>query len=87
MVLIKTGFEGAEGPVGMPDGEYLLAFDVKPDGTLGPRRNFAKYESVKVPGHKDTRIAEGNGADGLAIYSGSAFKIQMLAQGFMGRAK
>jgi gluconolactonase len=127
------------------DGEYLLAFDVKPDGTLGPRRNFAKYESVKVPGHKDTRIAEGNGADGLAIDSegrvyactnrgvevfspdgqhlgtirvvwgeqeyalrkpanlafagrdkktlyvfgagGSAFKIQMLAQGFMGRAK
>ena len=127
------------------DGEYLLAFDVKPDGTLGPRRNFARYESVKVPGHKDTRIAEGNGADGLAIDSegrvyactnrgvevfspegqhlgtipvvwgekdyalrkpanlafagrdkktlyifgagGSAFKIQMLAQGFMGRAK
>lgn len=49
------------------DGEYLLAFDVKPDGTLGPRRNFAKYESVRIPGHKDTRIAEGNGADGLAI--------------------
>jgi gluconolactonase len=127
------------------DGEYLLAFDVKPDGTLGPRRNFAKYESVKIPGHKDTRIAEGNGADGLAIDSegriyactnrgvevfspegqhlgtirlvwgeqefalrkpanlafsgrdkktlyvfgagGSAFKIQMLAQGFTGRAK
>ena len=127
------------------DGEYLLAFDVKPDGTLGPRRNFAKYESVKIPGHKDTRIAEGNGADGLAIDSegrvyactnrgvevfspdgqylgtirvvwgeqqfalrkpanlafagrdkktlyvfgagGSAFKIQMLSQGFMGRAK
>lgn len=127
------------------DGEYLLAFDVRPDGTLGPRRNFAKYESVKIPGHKDTRIAEGNGADGLAIDSegrvyactnrgvevfspagrhlgtirvvwgeqqfalrkpanlafagrdkktlyvfgagGSAFKIQMLSQGFMGRAK
>ena len=127
------------------DGEYLLAFDVKPDGTLGLRRNFAKYESVKIPGHKDTRIAEGNGADGLAIDSdgrvyactnrgievfspqgqhlgtirlvwgekenalrkpanlafagrdkktlyvfgagGSAFKIQMLSQGFKGRAK
>jgi gluconolactonase len=131
--------------VNWEDGEYLLAFDVKPDGTLGPRRNFAKYESVKIPGHKDTRIAEGNGADGLAIdgegrvyactnggvevfspqgqhlgtirivwgqkenalrkpanlafagrdkktlyvfgAGGSAFKIQMLSQGFMGRAK
>jgi gluconolactonase len=131
--------------VNWEDGEYLLAFDVKPDGTLGPRRNFAKYESVKIPGHKDTRIAEGNGADGLAIDSegriyactnrgvevfspegqhlgtirlvwgesefalrkpanlafagrdkktlyvfgagGSAFRIQMLSQGFLGRAK
>ena len=131
--------------VNWEDGEYLLAFDVKPDGTLGPRRNFAKYESVKIPGHKDTRIAEGNGADGLAIDSegriyactnrgvevfspegqhlgtirlvwgeqefalrkpanlafagrdkntlyvfgaaSSAFKIQMLSQGFLGRAK
>ena len=25
-------------------GEYLLAFDVKPDGTLGNRRNFVKYQ-------------------------------------------
>jgi gluconolactonase len=127
------------------DGEYLLAFDVKPDGTLGPRRNFAKYESVKIPGHRDERIAGGNGADGLAIDNtgriyaatnrgievfspkgqhlgtirlvwgeeqfalrkpanlafagpdkrtlyvvgagGTAFKIQMIAQGFTGRAK
>ena len=127
------------------DGEYLLAFDIKPDGTLGPRRNFAKYQSVKIPGHKDPRIAEGNGADGLAIDAdgrvyaatnkgievfspqgnhlgtipiiwgvesfnlrkpaniafagpdkktlyvfgagGTAFKVQMLAQGFKGRAK
>lgn len=49
------------------DGLYLLAFDVQPDGTLRNRRNFAKYDSVKIPGHKDSRIAEGNGADGLAI--------------------
>jgi gluconolactonase len=49
------------------DGQYLLAFDVQPDGTVKNRRNFAKYESVRVPGHKDPRIAEGNGADGLAI--------------------
>lgn len=127
------------------DGEYLLAFDVRPDGTLANRRNFAKYESVRIPGHKDPRIAEGNGADGLAIdgegrvyaatnrgvevfsrqgqhlgtipviwgveqlalrkpanlafagrdkrtlyifgAGGTAFKVQMLAQGFKGRAK
>ena len=25
------------------NGEYVLAFDVKPDGTVGNRRNFAKY--------------------------------------------
>jgi len=131
--------------VNWEDGEYLLAFDIRPDGTLGPRRNFAKYQSVKIPGHKDTRIAEGNGADGLAIDAagrvyaatnkgievfspqgahlgtipivwgvesfalrkpanlafagpdkttlyvfgagGTAFKVQMLARGFTGRAK
>ena len=127
------------------DGLYLLAFDVQPDGTLRNRRNFAKYESVRIPGHKDSRIAEGNGADGLAIdgegrvyaatnkgievfsaqgqhlgtipvvwgveqfalrkpanlafagpdkktlyifgAGGTAFKVQMVAQGFKGRAK
>lgn len=44
-------------------GEYLLAFDVKADGTLGPRRNFAKYGKVT------TTPAGGftSGADGLAI--------------------
>jgi sugar lactone lactonase YvrE len=114
------------------NGEYLLAFDVKPDGTVGNRRNFAKYEG-------GTRNADGvftSGADGLAIDSqgrlyvaastgvqvfspagqhlgtiplsrapqnlafagpdkktlyvvgrGSAFKIQMEAEGFKGRAK
>lgn len=49
------------------DGEYLLAFDVQPDGSLTNRRNFGKYKSVTVPGHKDPRLAEDNGADGLAI--------------------
>jgi gluconolactonase len=43
------------------DGEYLLAFDVQPDGTLRNRRNFAKYVSVKRPTDED------NGADGLAV--------------------
>jgi len=126
------------------DGEYLLAFDVGTDGALTNRRNFAKYASVRIPGHKDPLIAEDNGADGLAVDgagrvyaatnlgvevfspqgkylgalpviwggenfnlrkpanlcfsgpdkktlyavgAGAAFKIQMLAQGFLGRAK
>ena len=43
-------------------GEYLLAFDIQPDGTLKNRRDFAKYEGV-------TRTESGvtSGADGLAI--------------------
>jgi gluconolactonase len=49
------------------DGEYLLAFDVRPDGSLTNRRNFGKYKSVTIPGHADPRLAEDNGADGLAI--------------------
>ena len=112
-------------------GEYLLAFDVQPDGTVRNRRNLATYEGVQ-------RTKEGinSSADGLAIDnegriyvglpmgvqvlspqgqhlgtilvskrvqnlafagpdkktlymvgSGAAFKVQMLAQGFMGRAK
>jgi hypothetical protein len=28
------------------NGEYMLAFDVQPDGTLTNRRNFAKYDGV-----------------------------------------
>jgi gluconolactonase len=44
------------------NGEYVLAFDIQPDGAVRNRRNFAKYESV-------TRTASGvsSGADGLAI--------------------
>ena len=51
------------------DGAYLLAFDVRPDGTLTNRRNFAKYQSVREPGSKDPLPAEDNGADGLAVDS------------------
>jgi gluconolactonase len=51
------------------DGMYLLAFDVAPDGTLSNRRNFARYKSLKVPGHKDPLLAEDNGADGMAVDS------------------
>lgn len=43
-------------------GEYLVAMDVLPDGKLGPKRNFAKYEGVTKT---DTGVA--SGADGLAI--------------------
>ena len=28
------------------NGEYLLAFDVQADGTLGPARNFGKYQGI-----------------------------------------
>jgi gluconolactonase len=46
------------------NGEFLLAFDIQPDGTVRNRRNFAKYEGV-------TRNPDGvsSGADGLAIDS------------------
>jgi gluconolactonase len=43
-------------------GEYLLAFDVKPDGTLDNRRNFAKYAGVTTG---PTGVT--SGADGLVI--------------------
>ena len=45
------------------NGEYLLAFEVKPDGSVGARRNFAKYSQG------DDAPAGGfnSGADGLAI--------------------
>lgn len=49
------------------DGPYLLAFDVASDGTLTNRRNFAKYQSLRIPGHPDPLLAEDNGADGLAV--------------------
>jgi gluconolactonase len=45
------------------NGEYLLAFDVKPDGTLGNRRNFAKYQG----GAKNAESVYVSGADGLVI--------------------
>jgi gluconolactonase len=43
-------------------GEYLIAMEVQPNGTLGSKRNFAKYEGVQ-------RDAQGiaSGADGLAV--------------------
>jgi len=44
-------------------GEYVLAFDIRPDGTVGNRRNFAKYPTV----NKTPAGAFNSGADGLAI--------------------
>jgi gluconolactonase len=51
------------------DGVYMLAFDVAPDGTISNRRNFARYASVRVPGHADPSWDEDNGADGMAVDS------------------
>jgi gluconolactonase len=51
------------------DGLYLLAFDVAADGTLSNRRNFARYQSLRVAGHTDPLLAEDNGADGLTVDS------------------
>jgi len=45
-------------------GEYLIAMDVHPDGTLGPKRNFAKYAGVE-----NTPTGPASGADGLAVDS------------------
>jgi gluconolactonase len=49
------------------DGEYLLAFDIQPDGSLKNQRNFGRYKSVVVPGNPDPALTEDNGADGMAI--------------------
>ncbi len=48
-------------------GEYLLAFDVQPDGTVTNKRNFAKFKTVteRPNGVADVRF----GGDGLAIDS------------------
>ncbi len=46
-------------------GEYLIAYDVQPDGTLTNRRNFGKYADVR---HTDKGYwGTVSGADGLAI--------------------
>lgn len=43
-------------------GEHVLAYDIKPDGSLGPRRNFAK-----LAGFTKTETGYSSGADGLAV--------------------
>jgi len=113
------------------NGEYLLAFDIQPDGTLRNRRNFARYQGVTRTAERITSGADGLAIDaqgrvyaatppGIQVFSpqgqhlgtiplsrgpqnlafagpdkktlyvvgrGAAFKVQMLAQGYMGRAK
>jgi gluconolactonase len=64
-------------------GEYILAFDVQPDGTARNRRNFAKYEIVtqRPNGTPDVRF----GGDGIAIdgqdrvYAATAAGIQVFS--------
>jgi len=43
--------------------EYVFAFDVKPDGTLGPRRNFARLKGIE----KTAAGAIDSGIDGIAL--------------------
>ncbi len=51
------------------DGVYMISYDVGSDGTISNRRNFARYDSVRVPGHPDPSWDEDNGADGMAVDS------------------
>jgi gluconolactonase len=44
-------------------GEWMLAFDIQPDGTLTGRRNFARYQGLK-PGANGVVTSNG---DGLAL--------------------
>lgn len=43
-------------------GEHLLAYDLAPDGALGPRRNFARLD-----GWQKSETGNSSGADGLAV--------------------
>jgi gluconolactonase len=61
-------------------GEYLIAMDVQGNGTLGPKRNFARYEGVQ----KDAQ-GVASGADGLAVdtegrvYAATAIGVQVFS--------
>jgi gluconolactonase len=44
------------------NGEYLLAYELAADGSVGPRRNFAKLD-----GWRKTDTGGSSGADGLAV--------------------
>lgn len=44
-------------------GEHVLAYDIRPDGSLGPRRDFARLAGWRV----DAPNGPTSGADGLAV--------------------
>ena len=46
-------------------GEYILAYDVQPDGSLTNRRNFAKYDRTEPLTEGPFKLT--SGADGLII--------------------
>jgi gluconolactonase len=46
--------------------EYVFAFDVRADGTLGPRRNFARLKGIK----KNEQGSIDSGIDGIALDNG-----------------
>src|SRR5688500_216295 len=108
-------------------GEYLVAFDVQPDGKLTNRRNFGKYTGLKSPeSHADGIAVDSQGRVYVGIETGvqvfspkgeslgliptsqrpqnlafagndkktlyltgrtALFSVQMLSQGYSGRAK
>ena len=108
-------------------GEYLIAFDVQPDGKLTNRRNFGKYQGLKsTESHADGIAVDSEGRVYVGIEPGvqvfdktgkalgliptsqrpqnlafagpdkktlyltgrsALFKVQMLAQGYLGRPK
>ena len=52
-------------------GEYLVAFDVQPDGKLTNRRNFGKYQGLKTPAsHADGIAIDGEGRVYVGIETG-----------------
>jgi gluconolactonase len=112
-------------------GEYIIAYDISPDGKLTNKRNFGKYEGVTKTNTGVTSGADGLAVDndgrvyaataaGVQVFSpqgqhlgtipvsrppqnlafagpdkktlymvgrGAAYKVQMLSQGYRGRAK
>jgi gluconolactonase len=112
--------------VGTPPGDFVLAFDVQPDGSVRNGRNFARIAETGQAGGADGLAVDATGRlyvasfAGVQVFSslgqhlgtipmptrpanlafggsdkktlyvvgrGAAYKVQLLAQGFAGRAK
>jgi gluconolactonase len=57
-------------------GEYLIAFDVQPDGKLTNKRNFGKYQGLPTPeSHADGIAVDGQGR----VYVGIATGVQVFS--------